>query len=41
MGELPVRVTDKEGGKGLSIVSSHALSEDCLAHMARPTPAAR
>jgi Zn-dependent protease with chaperone function len=35
MGELMVRVTGKEGGKGLSIVSSHPLSEDRLARMGK------
>jgi hypothetical protein len=34
MGELLVRVTGKEG-KGLSIISSHPLSEDRLARMTR------
>lgn len=33
MGELMFRVTGKEGGKGLSIVSSHPLTEDRLARM--------
>ena len=35
MGELMLRVTGKEGGKGLSIVSSHPLSEDRLARMGK------
>ena len=35
MGELLYRVTGKEGGKGLSIISSHPLSEDRLARMTR------
>jgi hypothetical protein len=34
MGELLVRITGKEA-KGLSIVSSHPLSEDRLARMTR------
>jgi predicted Zn-dependent protease len=34
MGELLVRVTGK-GGKGLSIISSHPMSEDRLARMTR------
>ena len=34
MGELLVRVTGKEG-KGLSIISSHPLTEDRLARMTR------
>ena len=34
MGELLVRVTGKEG-KGMSIISSHPLSEDRLARMTR------
>jgi Zn-dependent protease with chaperone function len=33
MGELLFRVTGKEGGSGLSIVSSHPLTEDRLARM--------
>ncbi|KWV52980.1 metalloendopeptidase [Bradyrhizobium macuxiense] len=33
MGELMLRVTGKEGGKGLSLVSSHPLTEDRLARM--------
>ncbi|QOZ32235.1 M48 family metallopeptidase [Bradyrhizobium sp. CCBAU 53421] len=33
MGELMFRVTGKEGGKGLSLVSSHPLTEDRLARM--------
>ena len=35
MGELLFRVTGKEGGKGLSILSSHPLTEDRLARMTR------
>lgn len=35
MGELMFRVTGKEGDKGLSIVSSHPLTEDRLARMSR------
>jgi Zn-dependent protease with chaperone function len=35
MGELMFRVTGKEGGKGLSIASSHPLTEDRLARMSR------
>lgn len=34
-GELLFRVTGKEGGKGLSIMSSHPLTEDRLARMSR------
>jgi Zn-dependent protease with chaperone function len=34
-GELLFRVTGKEGGKGLSILSSHPLTEDRLARMSR------
>jgi Zn-dependent protease with chaperone function len=33
MGELILRVTGKEGGNGLSLVSSHPLTEDRLARM--------
>ena len=33
MGELMFRVTGKEGGKGLSLVASHPLTEDRLARM--------
>ena len=33
MGELLFRVTGKEGDKGLSILSSHPLTEDRLARM--------
>ncbi len=33
MGELMFRVTGKEGGTGLSLVSSHPLTEDRLARM--------
>jgi Zn-dependent protease with chaperone function len=35
MGELLVRITGKEGGKGLSILSGHPLTEDRLARMTR------
>jgi Zn-dependent protease with chaperone function len=35
MGELMLRVTGKEGGRGLSIISSHPLSEDRLARMSK------
>ncbi|UGY12138.1 M48 family metallopeptidase [Bradyrhizobium septentrionale] len=35
MGELMFRVTGKEGGKGISIVSSHPLTEDRLARMSK------
>lgn len=35
MGELMLRVTGKEGGKGLSIISSHPLTEDRLARMSK------
>ncbi|QOZ27859.1 M48 family metallopeptidase [Bradyrhizobium sp. CCBAU 51753] len=35
MGELMFRVTGKEAGKGLSIVSSHPLTEDRLARMSK------
>jgi Zn-dependent protease with chaperone function len=35
MGELMFRVTGKEGDSGLSIVSSHPLTEDRLARMSR------
>ena len=35
MGELLFRVTGKEGGKGLSILSGHPLTEDRLARMTR------
>ncbi|MBI5323086.1 M48 family metallopeptidase [Bradyrhizobium sp.] len=35
MGELMLRVTGKEGGKGLTIISTHPLSEDRLARMSR------
>lgn len=35
MGELILRVTGKEGGKGLSILSGHPLTEDRLARMSR------
>jgi Zn-dependent protease with chaperone function len=35
MGELMLRVTGKEGGKGMSILSSHPLTEDRLARMSK------
>ena len=35
MGELMLRVTGNEGGKGLTIISTHPLSEDRLARMSR------
>src|SRR5215470_2233013 len=35
MGELLLRVTGKEGGKGLTIISTHPLTEDRLARMSR------
>ena len=35
MGELMLRVTGKEGGKGLTIISSHPLTEDRLARMSK------
>ncbi|MFB9268617.1 M48 family metallopeptidase [Bradyrhizobium erythrophlei] len=35
MGELMLRVTGKEGGTGLSLVSSHPLTEDRLARMSK------
>lgn len=35
MGELMFRVTGKEGGKGLSLVSSHPLTEDRLERMGK------
>ena len=35
MGELMLRVTGKEGGKGLSIISTHPLTEDRLARMSK------
>jgi len=35
MGELMFRVTGKEAGKGLSIISSHPLTEDRLARMGK------
>jgi Zn-dependent protease with chaperone function len=35
MGELLFRITGKEGGKGLSILSGHPLTEDRLARMTR------
>jgi len=40
MGELMLRVTGKEGGKGLSIISSHPLTEDRLARMSKADPGA-
>ncbi|GKQ54168.1 M48 family metallopeptidase [Bradyrhizobium sp. Ce-3] len=41
MGELMFRVTGKEGGKGLSLVSSHPLTEDRLARMDKADVASR
>ncbi|MFQ3456487.1 M48 family metallopeptidase [Bradyrhizobium sp. UFLA01-814] len=41
MGELMFRVTGKEGGKGLSLVSSHPLTEDRLARMDKADAAGR
>lgn len=41
MGELMLRVTGKEGGKGLSIISTHPLTEDRLARMSREDQTAR
>ncbi len=35
MGELMLRVTGKEGSKGLSLISTHPLSEDRLARMSK------
>jgi Zn-dependent protease with chaperone function len=35
MGELMLRVTGKEGGKGISIISTHPLTEDRLARMSK------
>lgn len=35
MGELLVRVTGKEGGKAISVISTHPLSEDRLKRMTR------
>src|SRR5438132_1409807 len=35
MGELMLRVTGKEGGKGLTIISTHPLTEDRLARMSK------
>jgi Zn-dependent protease with chaperone function len=35
MGELMMRVTGKEGGKGLTIISTHPLTEDRLARMSK------
>jgi Zn-dependent protease with chaperone function len=35
MGELMMRVTGKEGGKGLTILSTHPLTEDRLARMSK------
>jgi predicted Zn-dependent protease len=35
MGELMLRVTGKEGGNGLTIISSHPLTEDRLARMSK------
>jgi len=41
MGELMLRVTGKEGGKGLTIISTHPLSEDRLARMSREDQTAK
>jgi len=41
MGELMFRVTGKEGGKGLSLVASHPLTEDRLARMDKADVAGR
>jgi Zn-dependent protease with chaperone function len=41
MGELMLRVTGKEGGKGLTIISTHPLTEDRLARMSREDQTAR
>lgn len=35
MGELMMRITGKEGGKGLTIISTHPLTEDRLARMSK------
>jgi len=35
MGEFLLRVTGKEKGKGLALISSHPLSEDRLARMSK------
>jgi hypothetical protein len=35
MGEFLLRVTGKEKGKGLALISSHPLSEDRLARMSQ------
>ena len=35
MGELMMRVTGKEGGKGLTIIATHPLTEDRLARMSK------
>jgi Zn-dependent protease with chaperone function len=35
MGELMLRVTGKEGGRGLTIISTHPLTEDRLARMSK------
>ena len=41
MGELMLRVTGKEGGKGLTIISTHPLTEDRLARMSKEDQTAR
>src|SRR5689334_14165234 len=41
MGELMMRVTGKEGGKGLTIISTHPLTEDRLARMSSEGQAAK
>jgi Zn-dependent protease with chaperone function len=41
MGELMLRVTGKEGGRGLTIISTHPLTEDRLARMSREDQTAR
>jgi len=41
MGELMMRVTGKEGGKGLTIISTHPLSEDRLARMSKEDQTAK
>lgn len=35
MGELMLRITGKEGGRGLTIISTHPLTEDRLARMSK------
>jgi Zn-dependent protease with chaperone function len=41
MGELMLRVTGKEGGKGLSLISTHPLTEDRLARMSKEDQTAK